>query len=219
MRTRRPPKPAHLAQLVRLARLAVLPVLLGAGAGHPSVARAEVQVARQPRSVQASAVYALLQAEHPRVDAALLQRIGPDVQAILIEQVTAPRQRSQVTPVMRQRALGWLQFYPNPSSRAVLLDALRHRDGEESLRLALQRVALRALAVAFGAAELAVLREHLQHPNLYVREAAAYALGDVDDRRVRGILEDQLGRDPELAVREAIEAALRKVSQRGDTAR
>lgn len=174
------------------------------------LAAAERSAASQPRHVQAGAIVALLQAEHPRVDAQLLQRIGPDVQAILIEHATAPQRRSDVTPLMRQRALGWLQFYANASSRAVLLSVLRERDPT----VAMQRVALRAIAIAFGAAELGVLREHLQHPNLYVREAAAYALGDVADRRVRGILEDQLGRDPELAVREAIEAALRNVARR-----
>jgi HEAT repeat protein len=61
---------------------------------------------------------------------------------------------------------------------------------------------------------LPVVRDHLQDRNLYIREAAAYALGDIDDRRVRDILTDHMGRERELTVRDAALASLRRVAER-----
>ncbi len=155
---------------------------------------------------QANRLWELLQAPHPQVDAQVLQRIGPDVMQLLIETATAPRMD---TPV-RLRALGWLQWYPCTASKAVLMEALRAR----SASVGTVRVALRALGVGFGAAAVPVLGEHLLHPDPLVREAAAYALGDVDEAKARSMLDDRLEPESELAVRDAIVAALQRHSDR-----
>lgn len=151
---------------------------------------------------QASRLWELLQAPHPQVDAKVLARIGPDVMQLLIETATAPR----IDAPVRLRALGWLQWYPCSASKAVLMEALRAR----SASVGAMRVALRALAVGFGGAALPVLGEHLLHRDALVREAAAYALGDVDQAKARSMLDDRLEREPELAVRDAIVAAVQR---------
>jgi len=161
---------------------------------------------RPSRDAQTAALLQLLRAPHPQVDGPALARLGPDVHAILIEQATA----AGVEVAIRQRALAWLQYFPNNSSRAVLMEALRARGAS----VGTVRVVLRALAIGFGVDALPVLGEHLLHKNVYIREAAAYALGDLDDRRVPAILEDQLSREGELAVRDAIEASLQRIAKR-----
>lgn len=192
------PQPGPLVHFRRLLGLALL--LL-------TVVAAPVRADERPsRDAQTAALLQLLRAPHPQVDGPSLARLGPDVPAILIEQATA----AGVEVAIRQRALAWLQYFPNNSSRAVLMEALRARGAS----VGTLRVVLRALAVGFGVEALPVLSEHLLHKNVYIREAAALALGDLDDRRVPAILEDQLAREGELAVRDAIEVSLQRIAKR-----
>lgn len=162
--------------------------------------------ASQPRHVQAGALMGLLQAPHPQIQGPALQRIGPDVPALLVEYATSLQQPQRI----RLRALGWLQWFPSSQSKAVLLEAMRARNVDTPTL----RVGVRALAVGFGAEMLPVVREYLEHKNVHVREAAAYAMGDIDDRRVRDILTDHLEREKDLTVRDATMEGLRKVSAR-----
>jgi len=157
------------------------------------------------RALQTGALLALLRAPHPEVRQVHLHRIGPDVNAILIEFGTSVPGRG-VEPQVRLRALSWLQHFATPATRAVLFELARDRKTDVPAR----RIALRGLALAFGVEALAVLRDALQDRNLYVREAAAYGLGDIDDRRVAGILGDHLQREPELAVRDAAATSLQR---------
>ncbi len=159
----------------------------------------------RPREAQRSALMSVLQAPHPSVDAEKLGRIGPDVQAILIETATGKTGLAAV----RMRALGWLQYYPNASSKAVLLGTIAQPESQEALR-----VALAALANGFGVQALPHLKAHLTHKDALVREAAAHALGHLDDRRVRPLIEAQLEREPSLAVRDAMVSALQRISAR-----
>lgn len=184
-----------------------------AGAASPAAAQSQVPVQAQTkpapsasRASQAAALWELLQAPHPQVDGQALRRIGPDVRDLLIETATSARIEAPV----RLRALGWLQWYPSTASRAVLMEALRARDAS----VATMRVALRALAVGFGGEALPAIGEFLVHRDLYVREAAAYALGDVDDPKAAAMLQDRLEREPELAPRDAIVAALQRHAER-----
>lgn len=159
------------------------------------------------RASQSSVLLSLLRAPHPEVSGPQLRRLGSDVAALLIEFASAEA-RVTSEPQVRLRAMAWLQYFPSRASKAVLLEVFHAAQGD----IAGRRVAVRALAVAFGVEALPTLRLALQSPNLYLREAAAYALGDVDDRRVRSILVDHLARETELAVRDAATVAL----QRGD---
>lgn len=158
------------------------------------------------RDAQTGALLTLLRAPHPQVDGFHLRRIGPDVNTILVEFATAAGSDMQT----RLRALAWLQHFPSHTSRQVLLETLRASEAPVPTK----RVCLRALAFAFGAEMLPTVRDHLQDRNLYVREAAAYALGDIDDRRVRDILTDHMVRERELTVRDAALASLRKLAER-----
>lgn len=203
----RAPQVATLRRVCqRWCAAAVATIALAALAGMLNSAQAQERGNQPTRDAQTAAIVQLLKAPHPQVDGRVLAGIGPDVQAILIEQATAVR----IEVPMRQRALAWLQYFPNQSTRAVLMEVLRAKD----VSVGTLRVALRALAVGFGADALPVLREHLQHKDVFVREASAYALGDVRDRRVQAILEDQLARESELAVRDAIVASLQRATNR-----
>ncbi|MFZ4577059.1 MAG: HEAT repeat domain-containing protein [Myxococcota bacterium] len=158
------------------------------------------------RSAQTGAVLALLQAPHPKVEARHLQRIGPDVNTILVEFATS----TTAEPPVRLRAMAWLQHFPTPQTRAVLLDILRARDA----RVTEKRICLRALSAAFGVEVLPVVREHLESRNPLVREAAALALGDIDDLRVREILMDHVDREKDATVRDAVMASLQRIEDR-----
>ncbi len=183
-----------------MSKLFVLLTLLCALPAHA------VDEATKPRHVQAGALMTLLKAPHPQIQGPALARIGPDVPALLVEYATSIDQ-----PVgVRLRALSWLQWFPESQSKAVMLEQLRARNVD----VRTIRVCLRALAVAFGSEMLPTEREYLEHKDAHVREAAAYALGDIEDRRVRDVLVAHLDRERDIAVRDAIMAALKRVAAR-----
>jgi len=187
-------------QLLKI--LLTILVALGGLIALPQAAGAADPRATTPRHLQAGTLLNLLSAPHPQVDGRALHKIGPDVNDILVEFATDIHANAAV----RLRALAWLQYFPTVQTRAVLMETLNAR---ETLVPTL-RVVLRALAFAFGSEVLPVVREHLKHRDLFVREAAAYALGDIADARVRDILVDHLQREPELAVRDACVSALKR---------
>lgn len=198
-----------LARMPASASTFCLALALGTGvvSSAPAGAFAQTKVAPSAsRASQAAALWELLQAPHPQVDGQALRRIGPDVRDLLIETATS----SRIEAPVRLRALGWLQWYPSTASRAVLMEALRARQAS----VATMRVALRALAVGFGAEALPALGEYLVHRDLYVREAAAYALGDIDDPKAAAMLQDRLEREPDLTPRDAIVASLQRHADR-----
>lgn len=162
------------------------------------------------REAQRGALVTVLDAPHPQVDGFHLRRIGPDVGALLVEFATQPRPTSVQDQQRRLRALAWLQHLPSPQSRAVLLETWRARESDVPTR----RVALRALAAGFGVEALPLVREALTDRNVWIREAAAFAAGDIDDRRVQAIVADALEREPELTVRDALMASLQAVARR-----
>jgi hypothetical protein len=162
------------------------------------------------RDAQRGALLTVLDAPHPQVDAFHLRRMGPEIGTLLVEFATMPRPASAQDHQRRLRSLAWLQYLPSAQSRAVLLEVWRARDSDVATR----RVALRALAAGFGAEALPLVREALTDRNLWIREAAAFAAGDIDDRRVQGIVADALEREPELAVRDALMASLQAVARR-----
>ncbi len=160
----------------------------------------------KPRHVQAGALMTLLKAPHPEIQGPALSRLGPDVPALLVEYATSIDQPVQV----RLRALSWLQWFPSSQSKAVLMDVLRAKNTD----VRTIRVCLRALAAGFGAEMLTTERDYLEHKNVHVREAAAWALGDIDDRRVRDVLVAHLDREADIAVRDAIMASLKRIGTR-----
>ena len=197
-------------------------VILVAAAALPAVGRAAPPGAGSPpaasrgpaattRPLQSAALLDLLRAPHPTdIDRRRLDRIGPDIPALLVEHATNARLDSQP----RLRALGWLQYYPTPRSHAVLLEVLNARAADTPT----VRVAVRAFAIAFPTGALDTVRPFLAHRDAFVREAAAFAVGDLDDARARAVLEDHLPREAEIFVRDAGIVALRRIGER-DAAR
>lgn len=186
--------------------LAMMVLALQAVLLLPAGAHGDTQELPRDRDTQRAALWSVLEAPHPNVDAAALRRIGGDVQALLIEFATGRK----IAAPLQLRALGWLQFYPNAASKAVLQEAIAAPDvHRETLR-----TALTALANGFGIEALPALQRHLTHKDVYVREAAALALGQLDDRRVRPLLESQLEREPSVAVRDAMMTALKRIAER-----
>ncbi len=186
--------------------LATLFFVMGAVTSLPHDASAAEPRTSTPRHLQAGTLLNLLSAPHPQVDGRALHKIGPDINDLLVEYATD----IHASAVVRMRSLAWLQYFPTVQTRAVLMETLNARE----TFVPTLRVVLRALAYAFGSEVLPVVREHLKHRDLYVREAAAYALGDIRDRRVRDILVDHLQREPELAVRDACVSALKQQESR-----
>ena len=160
----------------------------------------------KPRTVQAGALLQLLRAPHPQIQGPALARLGPDVPALLVEYAIGVAQPAPV----RLRALAWLQWFPTPQTKAVLQEVLRAKNVD----VPTTRVCLRAMAFGFGAEMLPVEREYLENRNVHIREAAAYALGDIDDRRVRDVLVAHLDRESDITVRDAIMASLKRVGAR-----
>ncbi|MSP92859.1 MAG: HEAT repeat domain-containing protein [Myxococcales bacterium] len=159
------------------------------------------------RPLQSAALLDLLRAPHPTgIDRRRLDRIGPDIPALLVEHATNARLDSQP----RLRALGWLQYYATPRTHAVLHEVMNAR----AVDTPTVRIAVRAFAIAFPTGALDTVRPFLQHRDPYVREAAAFALGDLDDARARAVLEDFLPRETELFVRDAGMVSLRRIGER-----
>jgi len=190
-----------------MARLPKLLLLLTLVCAMPALA---ADPEGQPRHVQAGALMTLLRAPHPQIQGPALARIGRDVPALLVEYATSVDQPVQV----RLRALAWLQWFPSSQSKAVLSEVLHGR----KVDVRTTRVCLRALAFGFGAEMVPTEREYLEHKDVHVREAAAMALGDIDDRRVRDVLVAHLDREREIVVRDAIMASLKRITARESAA-
>lgn len=163
----------------------------------------------QPRHVQSGALLMLLKAPHPQIQGRALAKIGRDVPSLLVEFANSTDQPPQV----RLRALAWLEWFPSVQTRAVLLETLSARNPDVHTI----RVCLRALAFAFGAEMVPTESDYLENADVHVREAAAYALGDIADRRVREVLVAHLDRERELTVRDAIMTSLKRVAAREAT--
>lgn len=192
-------------------------VTLAGPAHSQSQGRATEGTASRPG--QTAVLLNLLRAPHPEVTGQQLRRMGPEVESILIEFASAEAHGSTTEPQVRLRAMAWLQHFPSRATKAVLLEVFHaaqsgRGSGASIGDIAGRRVAVRAMALAFGVEALPTLRAALQSPNLYLREAAAYGLGDVDDRRVRAMLVDHLARETEITVRDAASASLQLCDKR-----
>jgi len=151
---------------------------------------------------QRSSLLALLKAYEPRYDAKTLHRIGPDVNSLLVEVA----QSKSHYAVVRLRALAALRYYPTKQTKGVLMEMAY----APKLDVTTRRTALRALAQAFGAPMVGVLQGFLSNADRFMREAAIYGLGDIDDPRVDQILVDHEASEPEIVVRDAVERVLER---------
>lgn len=128
------------------------------------------------------------------------KRIGPQANRILVELADDDALR----PSVRFRALGSLAWFPSRRSRSFLMHRLYGRRAQPVE----MRVAMRALALAFGDDVFQDLRGFLNHEDGTVREGAVRALGIVRGERVRILLENHLAVEPEIWLRRIVEEVL-----------
>ncbi len=200
-RPRHDPSLAALATVFTLALAVVAHDAAAAGSPGPS------------RAAQKRVVWALLKAPHPRIDGTKLQRIGPDVQSILTEAIT-----SHVPPDQAgRRALSLIAWFPTQQTWSVALALLEDTRTPTETR----RIAVGTLARAFPRRAWPVVERYLSDRDIFLREAAAYAMAHIDHPGAEGRLVDLLDREPEIAVRDAMVAGLAAMRARengGDSA-
>ncbi len=179
---------------------AALAVSLGLALLTPRVVAARPDLGQQERSVRA-----LLNAYEYRATRAVLDRIGPDVEKILIRLASHPK----VRPTMRVRATETLGLYPTRDAGGFLRSLLQEPAlaGTTTGRL-LRRAAMSALAQAFGPAAVPDIAPLHEDPDPQIREGCAHALGATGAATARPILDAWLPHEPELFVRTAIDASL-----------
>ena len=156
--------------------------------------------ARPTVQAQRGAVDALLRGAHPHITAERLRQIGPDVESILRQAATAPDRGAQ--PAVR--ALALLGHFRSAPTAALLRGTLR----DAKLPVRLRRVAGSALLRSQGLKALKDARAMLGHEQVFLREAAAIALGSLPDPRATKMLRERSGLEPEAFVRDAIQTAL-----------
>ncbi len=166
----------------------------------PPTFAARPDLARQERSVRA-----LLDSYEYRPTRAVLDRIGPDVEKILIRLASHPK----VRPTVRVRATETLGLYPTRDAGGFLRSLLQEPSlsGTPTGRL-LRRAAMSALALAFGPAAVPDIAPLREDADPQIREGCARALGATGAATAKPILDAWLPHEPELFVRTAIDAAL-----------
>ena len=129
-------------------------------------------------------------------------RAIPGVQAELLEIA----QDASASRTHRAKALHALGYFPGAEARAVLESALVGDDAK------MQRRAVYALANGWGDAAIPQITQALASDDAQLRIAAAASLGNVGTAKARVALDQRLPVEQEPAVRESIQASLRKTS-------
>ncbi len=140
----------------------------------------------------------------------VLDRVGPDVDLLLVRIAGHPKLR----PTVRVRAMSSMALYPNPRVQGFLRSLLHERRLKGTpLGVLLRRQAMRSLAWAFGDAAVDDLAPLRQDADPQIREACARAYGDSQSRRAIALLEAWLPHEPELFVRSAVDDALQRLKR------
>ncbi len=129
------------------------------------------------------------------------QALGPETLAVLEQLYDDEGQ----PPFVRLRAVQAAGHFPSDASRAFL-KRVASESGQNDL---LVRAALRTLARAFGSRALADIEPFLTHRTATVREGAVLALGSIESRRARALLEARLDRERDATVKATLRRTLR----------
>lgn len=153
----------------------------------------------------------LLSAHEYAVDRETLEKVGPQVEKLLIELAGHPEER----PTLRQRATSALSVFPSPRTREYLLSQLWERRlvGNPTGTL-LRREAMRSLATGFGEEVVDVLSALRDDPDPQIREGCARALGLTGSDLAERALDAWLPNEKELFVRTAIDESLARIRER-----
>lgn len=186
--------------------VALFGLLSWPGAGSP--ARAEAPSKIRPAAVQRESLVSLLAAYEPDFRKSVFDTIGPDVPRLLVDIASHPAER----PTVRKRAVAALALYPNENTRGFLLGMLHERNvADQNFGLLMRAQALRSLGKAFGDGEVDSIASMKNDPSTDVRAAVAHALGDTRSKKARLILETWLEQEPHLAVKLAVDKALKRL--------
>ncbi len=196
MHTKPPSRPNGRAWLPCLALTALL-ILVSA----PSATARSLQ--EQERSV-----ISLLNAFEYVPSRRVLDRIGPDVNEVLVRVSTFPRLRSTI----RVRALSSLALYPSDRTQRYLVGLLYDRElRKSSVGLLLRRQAMRSLGFAFGEDAIKDIKQFRSDEDPQIRESCAHALGDTLSARAEDVLAAWLPLEKELFIRLAIESSIKRI--------
>lgn len=129
------------------------------------------------------------------------RRLGDGALPVLIDVYT-----DRTAPgFVRLRAVGATAAFPRAATRTFLL-AVANAEGQSDLFV---REAVNALARGFGQAASGDVAGFLGHEAPVVREAAARALGRIGGADATRALQQRLGDERDVVVRESIQRALR----------
>ena len=134
------------------------------------------------------------------------QKIEGDIPTLLIEIY----QDKSVLPLVRQRALGVLSYFPTSGVYAFYISVLH--DPETSVTF--RRVCLKAMGAGFGEKALFDIKPFLQDEDANIREAAVIGLGFISTVQTRDMLESLLGQEETIMVRQTIERVLKSTKEK-----
>lgn len=149
-----------------------------------------------------------LQAHEFRPDRGLLDKIGPNVNRVLVHIAEDPNMRSRI----RVRAVSALAVYPTTRTSQFLAGLLYEPELVGTAGgLAIRRQALRSLGYAFGAKMVHTIAGLRDDADPQVREAVAHALGDTRCPHALEVLDAWLPLEQELFVRLAVDRSISRL--------
>ncbi|MEE2779214.1 MAG: HEAT repeat domain-containing protein [Myxococcota bacterium] len=152
----------------------------------------------------------LLNAHEFKVNRKAFDRIGPEVNRLLVNISGDPRQR----PTVRVRATSALSVYPSDRTRRYLNGALFDPELKKNrFGLLQRREAMMSLAAAFKGDAVQTLVGFHEDDDPQIREGCARALGISGSARALPTLNAWLTNEPEIFVRQAIDEAIEKLGE------
>jgi HEAT repeat protein len=133
-----------------------------------------------------------------------LLRLGDE--GALVDALAALYRDPGVDSYIRVRALTSLHFFPGPTAKAVLEQALEAPDTTDVAR----RTAVKAYGAGFGQTAVPLLGKLIDHPDVHTRNAAAEMLGEIRGERSLQALRRRLVHEASPLVRGTIETGLQR---------
>ena len=137
-----------------------------------------------------------------------LRRTGSDADTVRILTDLAVDRKVELR--LRLNCMRAMEYYPVKKVEEVLMSLLYAR----KQLLPVRKTCMRALARAFGVKMYFELVPFVRDTDPKIRAAAAVALAEIDDGRVKNVLTNQLVNEPEITVRMAIETGLDMIAAR-----
>jgi hypothetical protein len=185
-----------------------LPLVIALVASVALTALAPPAAASQSVREQRESLLWLLQAHEFRPDRALLDKVGPDVNRVLVHIAEDPNTRSRI----RVRAVSALAVYPSTRTSQFLAGLLYEPElmGTPG-GTAIRRQALRSLGYAFGGEMVHTIAGLRNDADPQIREAVAHALGDTRSHHALEVLDSWLPLEQELFVRLAVDRSISRL--------